>query len=36
MAAYWLGTRLAPGEDLTLSERYETPTTAADPPKGAL
>jgi hypothetical protein len=36
MAAYWLGARLAPGEDLTLSERYETPATAADAPKGAL
>ena len=36
MAAYWLGVTLAPGEDLTLSERYETPADAADPPKGAL
>ena len=36
MAAYWLGVTLAPGEDLTLSERYETPATAADPPRGAL
>ena len=36
MAAYWLGVTLAPGEDLTLSERYETPANAADPPKGAL
>ena len=36
MAAYWLGARLAPGEELMLSERYETPATAAGPPKGAL
>lgn len=36
MAAYWLGVTLAPGADLTLSERYETPAAAADPPKGAL
>ena len=36
MAAYWLGVTLAPGEDLTLSERYETPAAAADPPRGAL
>lgn len=36
MAAYWLGVTLAPGEDLMLSERYETLANAADPPKGAL